>query len=57
MDDKRCVIFALIQVFCKLLGITKLDFEVTSKVFDSEVAKSSWNCASDERRKYRHCEY
>ncbi|GLJ58028.1 hypothetical protein SUGI_1501530 [Cryptomeria japonica] len=32
-------LFALIQVFYKLFGITTLDFEVTSKVFDSEVTK------------------
>ncbi|XP_059064610.1 cellulose synthase-like protein E6 [Cryptomeria japonica] len=32
-------LFALIQVVCKLLGISKVGFEVTSKVFDSEAAK------------------
>ncbi|XP_059064066.1 cellulose synthase-like protein E6 isoform X1 [Cryptomeria japonica] len=32
-------LFALIQVVCKLLGISKVGFEVTSKVFDSESGK------------------
>ncbi|XP_057836478.2 cellulose synthase-like protein E6 [Cryptomeria japonica] len=32
-------LFALIQVACKLLGISKVGFEVTSKVSDSEAAK------------------
>ncbi|KAH9290250.1 hypothetical protein KI387_034367 [Taxus chinensis] len=32
-------LFALIQVISKLLGISKVGFEVTSKVFDSEAAK------------------
>ncbi|XP_057836463.2 cellulose synthase-like protein E6 isoform X2 [Cryptomeria japonica] len=32
-------LFGLIQVVCKLLGISKVGFEVTSKVFDSEASK------------------